>query len=106
MLVGEIEIGDALERLDQLKADVMDVAQLLLHHEQRTEHEADRLLDALVLVDHQVCPRVGAQALVDAREGRVGHMVRGASDARFERCAGKAEGFGRTEDRPHGFEHR
>ena len=103
-LVFEIEVGNALERLDELKTDVMDVAQLLLHDEQRAQHEADGLFDAVMLVDQLVGPRVGAQPFVDPREGRVGHMICRASDPRFERGAGKPEGFSRTENWPHVLE--
>ena len=105
-LVCEIEVGDALERLDELKTDVMDVAQLLLHDEQRAQHEADGLFDALMLVDQLVDAGVGAQPLVDPRESRVAHMIGGAPYARLERCAGKPEGFSRTENWPHILEHQ
>ena len=44
--------------------------------------------------------------LVDPREGRIAHVVGGAPDPRFERCAGKAEGFSRTENWPHALEHQ
>ena len=84
----------------------MDVAELLLHDEQRAQHEADRLFDAFMLVDQLVGPRVGTQAFVDPREGRVGDMIRRAPDPRFERGAGKPEGFSRTEDWPHISRHR
>ena len=88
-LVSEIEVRHALERFDELKTDVVNVAQLLLHDEQRAQHEADGLFDALVLVDQLVDTGVGAQPLIDPREGRVGHMICRAAYARFERGTGK-----------------
>ena len=54
-----------------------------------SEHEADRLFDAFMFVDHPVGPRVRTQAFVNPREGRVGDMIRGAPNPRFERGAGK-----------------
>ena len=60
-----------------------------MHDEQRAQHEADRLFDAFMFVDHLVGPRVCAQAFVNPREGRVGDMIRGAPYPRFERGAGK-----------------
>ena len=74
-LVFEIEVGNALERLDELKTDVMDVAELLLHDEQRAQRRADGLFDAFMFVDQPIGPRVGAQAFVNTREGRVGDIV-------------------------------
>ena len=84
----------------------MHVRELLLHDEQRAQHEADRLLHAVMLVDHLVGTRVRAQPLGDPSEGRIAHMIRGAPDARFERRAGKSERFSGTEDWAHVIEHR
>ena len=61
-LVLQIEVWQPLQRLDQLKTDVMDIAELFLHDEPRAQHEADRLLHALMLVDHLVGARVLEQA--------------------------------------------
>ncbi|MGZ9111721.1 MAG: hypothetical protein ACXW3X_11710 [Rhodoplanes sp.] len=88
-LIFEIEIGDPLERFDKLKTNVMHVAELLLHDEQRPQHQADGLFDAFMFVDQLVDPRVSAQAFVNPREGRVGDMVCRAPYPRFERGAGK-----------------
>ena len=105
-LVSMIEVGHALECFDELKTDVVDVAQLLLHDEQRARHEADGLFDAFMLVDQLVDSGVGAQPLIDPRESRVGHVICRAAYARFERGTGKPEGFSRTEDWPHILEHQ
>ena len=79
----------------------MHVGELLLHDEQRTQHQAHRLLHPLMLVDHLVRLGVRPQTLRDPREGRVAHMIGGAPDTRFERGAGKPERFGGAEDWPH-----
>jgi hypothetical protein len=38
----------------------MDVTELLLHNEKRAQHEADRLCDPLMFVDHLVRLRIYA----------------------------------------------
>jgi hypothetical protein len=87
-LVPEVERRKTLQGLGEPKADMMHVGELLRHHEQRPQHDAYRLLDPLMLVDHLVRPGVGAQPVGEPREGRVGDVVRRAPDAAFQRGAG------------------
>jgi hypothetical protein len=90
----EIKLGQALEGLDDREADMVDVAQLLGHGEQRAQHDAYGLARAVALVDHLVGQRIDTQALANSQQRGVGDVMRCAPDPSFERGAGEAQGFG------------
>ncbi len=47
-----------------------------------------------MLVDHLMGQRIGLQALSDALENRVAHLMHGPAHAALEGGPGKAQGFG------------
>ncbi len=102
LLVVEIELRQDLQRLDQAQADIVHVVELLAHR-RASGRSMTRMASryAVVLVDHAVGEGIGLQPLGDAGKCRIGHVVRGAPDAAFERGPRQAQGFGRTEDRTH-----
>ncbi len=73
------------------RADVMQVAELLRHHEQRPQHHAHGLDGAVVHVDDVVGARVLGEPPRDVHERGVGDEVDGLAHARVERGARKPE---------------
>lgn len=86
--VGEVQLGDALQRVGQLGADVVHVAELVGRGHQRTQHDAHGLDHALVLVHHGVAARVFAQGVGQALERAVGEGVQRAAQPERQRGAG------------------
>ena len=96
--VGEIERGQALQRVHQLLADEMDIGDLSGHREQRTQHDRDRLHRAFALVEQLARPRILGEAGGDAAERGVADMSHRGADAPVERDPREAEGFDRAEN--------
>ena len=89
----QIKPRDAFQRVVHLKADVVHIGKLLVHRQERPQHDAHGLDAFVALVQHAGLHGLGVQMFGEAGKRGVGHVVRGAADAPFERSAGKAEGF-------------
>ena len=89
--VPRIELGEARERAHDARADVVQVAELLGHHEQRPQHDAHRLDRAVVDVDDVARARVLGEPPRDVHERGIGNEVDGLAHARIERGARQAE---------------
>ena len=96
-LIFQIEGRRQLQRLDNGEADMMHIAQLLGHGQQRARHDAHRLRNALMLIDHLMAQRIGLQALSDALKHRIADLMHGPTHPALEGCPGKAKGFSRAQ---------
>ena len=89
--VARVELRESRERAHDARADVVQVAELLRHHEQRPQHHAHGLDGAVVGVDDVIRARVLGKLTRDVDERGIGNVVDGLAHARVERGAGEPE---------------
>ena len=89
--IPRVQLGKARERAHDARADVMQVAELLRHDEQRPQHHAYRLDGAVVGVDDVAGARVLGEPARDVHERGIGNEVDGLAHARIERGAGQSK---------------
>jgi len=93
MFIREVQIGQSFQGLDQLQTDMIDIAELLRHHQQRTQHDPDGLRDAVTFVNDGVGQCVGPESIGDPGQCSVTDVLHCPPDPVIERGSKKSDRF-------------
>ena len=97
--VTRIELGEARERAHDPRANVMQIAELLGHYEQRPQHDAHGFDRAVMDIDDVARARVFREPPRDVHERGIRDEVDGLAHARIERGAREPELLGGRQHR-------